>query len=92
MSTMSSQLVRRSIARPDLVTTLRHQNDAKLDVVISATGIHSTEDQQNSVLDHYLGGGQRTAGGILQAITSAAQVQDDADSAYDLERGSPSVP
>ena len=45
-----------------------------------------TEDQQNSILDHYLGAGQHTAGGILQAITSAAQLQDDADTAYDMER------
>lgn len=45
-----------------------------------------TEDQQNTILDHFLGGGQRTAGGILQAVTSAAQVQADADVAYEMER------
>ena len=45
-----------------------------------------TEDQQTAILDHFLGAGQRTAGGILQAVTSAAQTQDDADTAYDMER------
>ncbi len=34
----------------------------------------------------YLGGGQRTAGGILRAVTSAAQLEDDADTAYEMER------
>jgi hypothetical protein len=42
MSTMDSHLVRRSIALPDLVTTLKSQHDAKLDVVVPAAGIHST--------------------------------------------------
>ena len=33
-----------------------------------------------------IGGADRTAGGVLQAVTSAAQVQDDADVAYEMER------
>jgi hypothetical protein len=45
-----------------------------------------TDDQQSAILDHFIAGGQRTSGGVLQAVTSAAQVQDDADIAYDMER------
>lgn len=45
-----------------------------------------TDDQQTAILDHFIAGGQRTTGGILQAVTSAAQIQDDADVAYDMER------
>ncbi len=36
MSTMDDQLVRRHVTLPDLVDTLRQQQDAKLDVVIPA--------------------------------------------------------
>jgi hypothetical protein len=45
-----------------------------------------TDEQQATILDHFIGGADRTAGGVLQAVTSAAQVQDDADAAYEMER------
>ena len=45
-----------------------------------------TDEQQATILDHFIGGADRTAGGVLQAVTSAAQVQDDADVAYEMER------
>jgi hypothetical protein len=51
-----------------------------------AAQLRFTEDQQATILDHFIGGTDRTAGGILQAVTSAAQVQDDADAAYEMER------
>ncbi len=60
--------------------------DARGTIRYLSSQLRFTEDQQNSILDHYLGAGQRTAGGILQAVTSAAQLQDDADAAYDMER------
>jgi hypothetical protein len=41
---------------------------------------------QTTILDHFIGGADRTAGGLLQAVTSAAQVEDDADLAYEMER------
>jgi hypothetical protein len=37
-----------------------------------------TDEQQATILDHFIGGADRTAGGVLQAVTSVAQVQDDA--------------
>jgi len=45
-----------------------------------------TDEQQATILDHFIGGADRTAGGVLQAVTSAGQVQDDADLAYEMER------
>lgn len=44
-----------------------------------------TEAQRATVLAHFIKGGQMTAGGVMQAVTSAAQVQGDADAQYDME-------
>jgi hypothetical protein len=60
--------------------------DARGTIRYLSSQLRFTETQQNAILDHYLGAGQRTAGGILQAVTTAAQLQDDADVAYDMER------
>lgn len=60
--------------------------DARGTIRYLSSQLRFTEDQQDSILDHYLGAGQRTAGGILHAVTTAAQLQDDADAAYDMER------
>ena len=45
----------------------------------------STE-QQATILAHFVQGGDVTSGGVLHAVTSAAQTLDDADAAHDLER------
>ncbi|QOR55391.1 MAG: hypothetical protein SHS37scaffold145_42 [Phage 71_18] len=44
-----------------------------------------SEAETKSVLDHFVMGGQGTAGGVLNAVTSAAQTLTDADAAADLE-------
>ena len=44
-----------------------------------------SEAQQKEILDHFIAGGSLTAGGIRHAVTSAAQVQEDGDAAWDLE-------
>lgn len=44
-----------------------------------------TEEQQAGILDHFIKGGQFTAGGILNAVTSYAQTVESADEAFDLE-------
>jgi len=44
-----------------------------------------TEDQQNTILAHFIRGADSTAGGILHALTSTAQTLDDADAAHDME-------
>jgi hypothetical protein len=45
-----------------------------------------TDDQQTTILNHFIDGGDRSCGGVMHAITSTAQTLDDADDAYDMER------
>lgn len=56
-----------------------------LEVVSKEQGY--TEAEQSSILDFFIDGGQRTAGGVLQAVTAAVQQIDDADRAFDIEAG-----
>lgn len=44
-----------------------------------------TKEQANSIMSHFIKGGQHTAGGVMQAITSVAQTVADGDVAYDME-------
>jgi hypothetical protein len=45
-----------------------------------------TTDQQSTILNHFIDGGDRSCGGVMHAVTSTAQTLDDADDAYDMER------
>jgi hypothetical protein len=45
-----------------------------------------TAEQQDLVLNHFLVGGDPTSGGVLHAVTSAAQLTADADTAHEMER------
>ncbi|MBL1120297.1 DUF932 domain-containing protein [Streptomyces sp. 110] len=40
---------------------------------------------RESILNHFIRGGQTTAGGVMQAVTSTAQTLSDADAAHELE-------
>jgi hypothetical protein len=44
-----------------------------------------TEAQQAEILDHFIKGGDLTAGGIMHALTSTAQAQDGGDAVWDME-------
>jgi hypothetical protein len=44
-----------------------------------------TDDQQALILRHFVRGGDLTAGGVLHAVTSAAQTLSDADTAHEME-------
>ena len=59
--------------------------DAAKTVEVISGRLRYTEAQQAAVLDHFIRGGDLTAGGIMHAVTSAAQLQDDGDAAWDLE-------
>jgi hypothetical protein len=54
-------------------------------IKIVARELSFSEDVERLVLDHFIRGGQTTAGGVLNAVTSAAQVVSDPDVAYDME-------
>jgi hypothetical protein len=44
-----------------------------------------TEAQQAAILDHFIRGGDITAGGVMHAVTSVAQTLTDPDEAHELE-------
>lgn len=50
------------------------------------TKLSFSQDEQRDILNHFVRGGDCSAGGVLHAVTSAAQTQQDADAAYDMER------
>ena len=45
-----------------------------------------TAEQQAKILAHFVQGSDITSGGVLHAVTSAAQTVADADDAHDMER------
>jgi hypothetical protein len=60
--------------------------DADGTIKAVAKGLSLTEAEATSVLDMFIHGGQMTAGGVLNAVTAAAQTVADADRAADIER------
>lgn len=60
------------------------ENPAEAIKVIAKT-LAFTQAQSDGILDHFIKGGQVTAGGFLQAVTSYSQTVENADVAYDLE-------
>ena len=59
--------------------------DAAKTVEVISGRLRYSEAQQGEILDHFIKGGDLTAGGIMHAVTSAAQVQASGDDAWDLE-------
>jgi hypothetical protein len=56
-----------------------------IEVVSTAMGY--TEDDAKSIMNLFMDAGQRTAGGILQAVTAHVQTVEDPDRAYTIEEG-----
>ena len=54
-------------------------------VRLAAKTAKFSDEVTDSILAHFIRGGQLTAGGVMQAVTSVAQTLDDADTAADLE-------
>lgn len=50
-----------------------------------------TTGEATSILEHFLAGGQRTAGGVMQAITATAQTVESPDRAWELETSAVAV-
>jgi hypothetical protein len=44
-----------------------------------------TDAQQADILNHFIRGGDVTAGGVMHAVTSVAQTLADADAAHEME-------
>lgn len=59
--------------------------DAAKVVELVSTKLMFTEAEAATVLDHFIRGGQLTAGGVMQAVSSAAQTIEDPDRAQFVE-------
>jgi hypothetical protein len=55
------------------------------DVRVVAKKLSFDQEQQDAIFNAFVKGGQFTAGGVMQAVTAAAQTTRDADKAADME-------
>lgn len=60
--------------------------DADKTIKAVSKALRFTEAEQASIMDMFIHGGQMTAGGVMNAVTAAAQTVADADRAAELER------
>ncbi|QDH91705.1 hypothetical protein SEA_PHRAPPUCCINO_27 [Mycobacterium phage Phrappuccino] len=67
------------------VETPVHDVPATIEIVAKDQGY--TQDESKSILDHFIRGGQITAGGVLHAVTAAVQQIEDPERAFELEAG-----
>jgi hypothetical protein len=54
-------------------------------IKLVSTRLRFSDEQQNSILSHFIKGADLSAGGIMHAVTSVAQTLTDADAAHDME-------
>lgn len=78
------EYVRRQIAEIEW-RAVRPLTDPAAAVTHVGRTLRYTQERIDGVLDHFIRGGQVTAGGIMQAVTSYAQTLPDADDALDME-------
>lgn len=56
------------------------------EIKVIAKKLAFSDTDTAGILEHFMMGGQITAGGVMQAITSYSQTLDDADAAFELDR------
>lgn len=74
----------RAVRELELKATKQLENPMEQVKLIGQT-LRFSEDRINGVLNHFISGGQTTAAGVLNAVTSYAQTIDNADEAYTVE-------
>ena len=55
------------------------------EVQVNGQRLRFTDTQQKDILNHFIRGGDITAGGVMHAVTSVARTLDDADTAHEME-------
>ena len=60
-------------------------DDPQATVEIVCQRLRFTDEQQKTILAHFIRGGDLTAGGVMHAVTSTAQTLTDADTAHEME-------
>lgn len=81
---LSTDYVARTVAELERTSGIEVANADKVIELVSKK-LAYTDAQRAGVLDHFIKGGQLTAGGVLQAVTSFCQTIDDADAAYAMQ-------
>jgi hypothetical protein len=93
---MAVKMQQRNSTLTDLANLLKQQHAAKVDFVAPLKDAKATieyvgkklqfsEEATDNILNHFILGGQMTAGGVMQAVTSYAQVVENPNVAFDLE-------
>ena len=59
--------------------------DPDTTIKLVAQRLRYSDDQQRSILAHFIAGADLSAGGVMHAVTSVAQTLPDGDAAHDLE-------
>lgn len=78
------EYVKKAVAKLEQAAGVPVSNAAETIEVIGKK-LAFSQAEINLTLDHFIKGGQLTAGGIMQAVTSAAQSIEDADAAMEFE-------
>jgi hypothetical protein len=66
--------------------------DAQTVIATVSKSLGFSEVEATNILAHFIQGGQMTAGGVMQAVTSAAQLHEDGDDAWAMEaKGIPAM-
>ena len=60
-------------------------SDPQETIQIISQRLRFTDDQQKTILNHFIRGGDLSAGGVMHAVTSAARTLSDADAAHEME-------
>jgi hypothetical protein len=60
-------------------------DDPQAAIEIVTQRLKFTAEQQKTLLNHFIRSGDLTAGGVMHAVTSAAQTFTDADAAHEME-------
>jgi hypothetical protein len=73
-----------------VITRMERDADAPVErpeetIKVISQQLRFSDRARETILAHFIRGGQLTAGGVMHAVTSVAQTLDDADTAHDLE-------
>jgi len=81
---LDPEYVEKALSKIEAKASKRIENPAQVIEIVSKQ-LSFTDEQSEGVLAHFIAGGQVTAGGVMQAVTSFAQTVSNPDVAYDLE-------
>jgi hypothetical protein len=84
-SFLDPEFVKAQVAALEKTAGIEIQRPAAVVPIVSKR-LGFTQVQADNILSHFIKGGQQTAGGVMQAITSVAQTVGDGDVALEMEQ------